>query len=98
MSVGVKVDPGDLDDLNAEKKYEQFPQHMRTVVGNECLVHAYKTKLAVFGLNPGLIQTGIRENVFQGWFAAMKWIVEPLIGLFCISAETYGKNIAWVSV
>jgi len=67
---------------------------MRTVVGNECIVHAYKNKLTIYGLNPGLIQTGIRENIFQGWLAVFKWVVEPMIGLFCISAESYGKNTA----
>lgn len=91
---GTKEALPDASDLNAEKKYSQFPQHMATVVVNEALVLDGATRypmLAVFGLNPGLIRTGIRANVVgTGLFAKM---VEGCIGCLNVSAEDYAKTI-----
>src|SRR4051794_12519964 len=55
---------GTPDDLNAEKSYSAFPVHMNTVAGNEVLVLDAATRhpsASVFGLNPGLIKTNIRD-------------------------------------
>ena len=46
----------------------------------------------VYGLNPGLIQTEIRDG-FLGKGTFMSMIVEGLIGLFCQTAEQYAENV-----
>lgn len=60
---------GKLDDLNAEKSYSRWAVHMNTVAGNEMLVlDAAKRypNATFFGLNPGVIRTNIRSNLFGG--------------------------------
>jgi len=54
-----------VNDFNSEKSYSALPAHMATVVGNECLVEYTSSKnnsINVFGLNPGLIYTEIRDK------------------------------------
>jgi NAD(P)-dependent dehydrogenase (short-subunit alcohol dehydrogenase family) len=88
-----------VDDLNAEKSYKGgfgFV-HMNTVAGNEALVldYASKTKDVVFfGLNPGMIKTGIRDNMYNSGF--MKYVgpvIEGVIGIFAQSPASYAKAI-----
>jgi hypothetical protein len=67
---------------------------MRTVVGNEALVTFVADKVPganVYGLNPGLIRTEIRDGYLgkDTWFS---YAVESLIGLFCQSAETFAEK------
>ena len=60
---------GRLGDLNADKSYSALTVHMNTVAGNEMLVlDAAKRypNATFFGLNPGLIRTNIRSNLFGG--------------------------------
>lgn len=87
---------GNPDDLNAEKKYEQMPAHLNTVAANEALVldaaRRYP-RLAVFGVNPGLIKTEIRANVLGGTGSFKFKFVETLIGLFTPTPETYASRI-----
>jgi NAD(P)-dependent dehydrogenase (short-subunit alcohol dehydrogenase family) len=86
---------GTFDDLNAERSYKAMPAHMNTVAGNEMLVlDAVKRypHLSVFGLNPGLIKTNIRDNFF-GKGSLKSRIAEGLIGLLTPSAETYARKI-----
>lgn len=85
---------GPYDDLNSEKKYEGGigSTHMLTVGGNEVLVHYYSKKgYKIFGLNPGLIKTNIRSNMYTGGFG--KAMMEGLIGMFNITAEKYADYI-----
>ena len=81
----------DLDDLNSEKSYDQMAVHLGTVAVNEALVlETAKNKrgILVFGLNPGLIQTDIRQYAFgQGMLSS---VVETVIGALFMSAEDYG--------
>jgi NAD(P)-dependent dehydrogenase (short-subunit alcohol dehydrogenase family) len=84
----------DADDLNAEKAYSQFPQHSATVVVNEAIVLDGAVRypsLSVFGLNPGLIMTGIRSPVVgTGIFAKA---IEGCIGCLNPSADDYATTI-----
>lgn len=82
-----------LDDFNSERNYSFFPVHMNTVVGNEALVTHYAATLGgkgvnVYGLNPGIIRTEIRDN-YLGKGSWMSFFAETLIGWFTPSAEAY---------
>jgi NAD(P)-dependent dehydrogenase (short-subunit alcohol dehydrogenase family) len=86
---------GTFDDLNAERSYKAMSAHMNTVAGNEMLVLDAVQRyphLDVFGLNPGLIKTSIRDNFF-GKGSLKSRIAEGLIGLLTPTAETYAKRI-----
>jgi NAD(P)-dependent dehydrogenase (short-subunit alcohol dehydrogenase family) len=90
-----------LEDLNSEKSYESGMGfvHMNTVAGNEALVlhWAAKTKsedVAFFGLNPGIIKTGIRDNLYAGGIMAyLGPIIEFLIGLVAQTPQNYAEVI-----
>eukprot|EP00475_Leptophrys_vorax_P029973 TRINITY_DN4446_c0_g1_i1.p1 TRINITY_DN4446_c0_g1~~TRINITY_DN4446_c0_g1_i1.p1 ORF type:complete len:319 (-),score=90.68 TRINITY_DN4446_c0_g1_i1:84-1040(-) len=91
---------GNLDDFNGEKNYNSMTQHMNTVVANDALTIGLARRnpdLSVFGLNPGLIVTEIRSNVYDG-NATMEWFVESLLGLFTPTADQYGELILPVFV
>jgi len=67
---GMKFRP---DDLNAEKGYEPgFGYvHANTVGGNEAVVHhlaatAKEGGVTFYGMNPGLLSTGIRDTMHGG--------------------------------
>jgi hypothetical protein len=87
---------GTPDDFNSERSYGVMAAHMNTVAGNEALVldaaarHAHAT---FFGLNPGLIKTNIRDNLF-GKGSLKSRAMESLIGLFSPSPEQYAARIA----
>jgi hypothetical protein len=86
---------GKLDDLNAEKSYGRWAAHMNTVAGNEMLVlDATKRypNASFFGLNPGLIKTNIRSNLFGGDTLLYRFI-EWMTGLLAPSAETYAERL-----
>lgn len=94
--------PFRIEDLNAEKSYEGGAGfvHMNTVCGNEALVidsasKATPNELLYFGLNPGLIKTGIRDGVYEGsfFFKLLKPVVEGLIGLFSDSPSSYASKM-----
>ena len=87
-----------IDDLNAEKSYEGGfgDVHMTTVAGNEALVLHYAQKesgVSFFGLNPGLINTGIRGNMYTGWMKMLEPIAEGMIGLFNPSPTSYAAKM-----
>jgi hypothetical protein len=86
---------GMLDNLNGEKSYSATPVHMNTVAGNEMLVlDAAKRypNVNVFGLNPGLLETEIRNN-FLGEGTLRSRFVEWMIGLVNPSVETYAERL-----
>jgi hypothetical protein len=86
---------GTLGDLNAEKSYSAMTVHMNTVAGNEMLVLDAAKRYphaTFFGLNPGLIKTNIRDNLF-GKDSLKSRVMESLIGLFTPSPEAYAKRI-----
>jgi NAD(P)-dependent dehydrogenase (short-subunit alcohol dehydrogenase family) len=89
-----------LEDFNWEKSYDGGfgAVHTNTVSGNEALVLEYASKsngILYFGLNPGLIKTGIRSNMYTG--GAMKYFFGPLIegmlGIFSSSPRQYASRI-----
>lgn len=87
---------GNPDDLNAERTYAQLPAHLNTVAANEALVLDAARRwprLAVFGLNPGLVQTDIRANMLGGTESWRFRVVETLIGLFTPTADRYAATI-----
>jgi hypothetical protein len=87
---------GTLDDLDAEKSYGAMRAHMNTVAGNEALVlDAAKRypQMNVFGLNPGLHRTDIRNNLF-GAGSLKSRFAEWMIGLLTQSPEDYAEHLA----
>jgi NAD(P)-dependent dehydrogenase (short-subunit alcohol dehydrogenase family) len=83
-----------LDDWNAERAYDAMAVHMNTVAGNEALVLDAKQRypeLDVFGLNPGLVKTGIRAN-YLGEGSLKHRLAETLIGLFTPTPKAYGER------
>jgi NAD(P)-dependent dehydrogenase (short-subunit alcohol dehydrogenase family) len=87
---------GNPDDLNSEQAYRQIPAHMNTVAANEALViHAARAypHLRIFGLNPGLVKTNIRSNVFGGSDSLRFKFVEVMIGLFTPTPEQYAERL-----
>jgi len=86
----------DLEDLNSEKKYKPWDSHMYTVAGNEALVLSESKKyphLGIFGVNPGLIATNIRSNVFGSANSYKFRIMEWFIRKTCISSDDYATKI-----
>jgi NAD(P)-dependent dehydrogenase (short-subunit alcohol dehydrogenase family) len=86
---------GTVGDLNAEQAYSAMAVHMNTVAGNEMLVldgAKQYADLLVFGLNPGLIKTNIRDNFF-GKDSFKSRFMETLIGWFTPSPEQYADRI-----
>jgi len=90
---GEDIVPTDIDDINIEKtEYKQFPVHLNTVALNEALVFELARRhpdLHVFGLNPGLIKTGIRDNVHGGSSSILGTVIETMIGLFTQTTQQY---------
>jgi NAD(P)-dependent dehydrogenase (short-subunit alcohol dehydrogenase family) len=94
-NVGVK----NLEDFNWEKSYEGGfgAAHMNTVAGNEALVleNAAKSNgILYFGLNPGLIKTGIRSNAYSGVMRVFGPVIEVILGLLTPSPQSYAAKIA----
>lgn len=92
--------PTDVNDMNFEyTSYGFLGAHFNTVVYNEALVisaqrHAKHTGAKFYGLNPGLIATGIRQNVYGesvlgSW---MGWLTENAIAFIYMSADQYAKQ------
>lgn len=87
---------GNVDDPNSESTYKAIRTHMNTVAGNEALVLDAATRYEhfdVFGLNPGLIKTDIRANLFGGNGTLRHRFFETVIGWMTPSAETYASRI-----
>ncbi|MGQ5525253.1 hypothetical protein ACUHMQ_18605 [Chitinimonas sp. PSY-7] len=87
---------GTPDDLNTEKSYKAMSAHRNTVAGNEMLVldvAKHYPRLRVFGLNPGLIKTHIRDNLL-GKGSWKSRVIESLIGLLAPAADDYAQRIA----
>jgi NAD(P)-dependent dehydrogenase (short-subunit alcohol dehydrogenase family) len=86
---------GTHGDLNADNAYSAMAVHMNTVAGNEMLVldavKRYPDAL-IFGLNPGLIKTNIRDN-FLGKDSFKSRVAETMIGWFTPTADTYAEHI-----
>lgn len=86
---------GTPDDLNAVQSYKAMPAHMNTVAGNEVLVLDAAKRYphaTFFGLNPGLIKTNIRDNLF-GKDTLKSRVMETLIGWFTPTADAYAERI-----
>jgi len=87
-----------IEDFNGQQNYRAFPQHMNTVAANDALVLGYRKRrpdIPIYGLNPGLIKTGIRANVYKGnKFLAN--IVETFIGWLTPSPTQYGEMVKHV--
>lgn len=88
---------GKLGDLNSERAYDGGvgQAHMNTVVANEALVHYWASKgLNAYGLNPGMIKTGIRANLYGGSTTGLvASVMEGLVGWFAPTPAKYAENI-----
>ncbi|CCD24053.1 putative short-chain dehydrogenase/reductase NDAI_0C03930 [Naumovozyma dairenensis CBS 421] len=87
---------GDPENLNSDKKkYNALSTHSNTVAANEALVLDSKDRyknVEVFGLNPGIIKTEIRNN-YLGKDSIFSKAVEWVVGWTCQTPEDYAKNI-----
>ena len=86
---------GDPDDLNAEGAYRQMPVQLNTVAGNEALVLDAARRwphAAFFGLNPGLVRTGIRADFF-GRDSIKGRVIDRLLSLLATPPERYVERI-----
>jgi len=84
-----------IEDFNGLHSYSSFPQHMNTVIANDALILGFRQRrpdLDIYGLNPGLIKTGIRANVYSG-NRLEAFIGETIIGLFTPSTMQYAHVI-----
>lgn len=82
---------GNIDDFNSERSYHFMTSHSNTVIGNEALVLASATRyreINFYGLNPGLIRSGIRSNIV-GSSGLLAKFTEAFIGLIFPSADEY---------
>lgn len=85
-----------FDDLNAEKGYAGgfgFV-HANTVGGNESLVHVLAEQhrarnVSVYGMNPGLMVSGIRSPLYGGGGGFVSRIAEGMLGFFTPSVDKY---------
>ncbi len=87
---------GNPADINSEKSYSAMSAHMNTVASNEALVLDGAMRypfLAIYGLNPGLIKTNIRDNLL-GKGSWKSRFTETLIGWLGQTAEEYAAGIA----
>ena len=90
-----------LEDVNFEKhpeKYGFIAAHKNTIVLNEALVYELAKRYPdshVFGMKPGLVSTGIRDNVHGGSDSALGWLMEGVLHTFVsVSPETYVERAA----
>jgi hypothetical protein len=94
-NAGVK----NFEDWNWEKSYDGGfgAVHMNTVAGNEALVLEYSAKadgILYFGLNPGMIKTGIRSNMYTGVMRVFGPVIEGILGLVSQSPKSYAAKMA----
>ncbi len=87
---------GDPDDLNTDHQYTSPRAHGNTIAGNEALALGAAGRfpgLHFYGLGPGAIKTGIRENYLgrNGSFGYK--LFEGAVGLLLQSPEEYAKRI-----
>lgn len=84
---------GTIDDINQEKSYGVLKAHMNTVAGNESIVTHYSNEklINIYGLNPGIIKTNIRNNLFGNGIISK--VMEYFIGLLNPTPEEYANLI-----
>jgi NAD(P)-dependent dehydrogenase (short-subunit alcohol dehydrogenase family) len=87
---------GTLGDLNAERAYSVNTVHMNTVAGNEALVlhgaAAWRARgVRAYGLNPGLVRTGIRSNLLGT--GPLAQAAEAALGYFTPSPAQYAEAV-----
>jgi len=87
---------GDPDDLNTDGQYTSPRAHGNTIAGNEALALGAAGRFPgahFYGLGPGAIKTGIREN-YLGRNGSLGYkLFEGAVGLLLQSPETYAKRI-----
>ena len=86
---------GKLGDLNADLSYSALTVHMNTVAGNEALVlhgaAAWRARgVRAYGLNPGLVRTGIRANLLGT--GPLARALEATLGHFTPSPAAYAET------
>lgn len=87
---------GNPADLNADAgRYRAMTAHMNTVAANEALVITGQDRLpgpAYFGLNPGVVRTGIRSN-YLGDGSALHRFTEAMVAAVSPAPETYAARM-----
>jgi hypothetical protein len=87
---------GNPHDLNSEAAYKTMTAHQNTVAGNEARALAGSRMLprpAYFGLGPGMIKTGIRENLMGRNGSLGYRLLKGSIRVFFQSPQTYAARI-----
>jgi len=83
-----------IEDYNGENSYNVIPQHMNTVAANDAYIIGLKKRrpdLAIYGLNPGIVKTGIRSNFYSN--SMLEYIAETFIGFFTPTPMQYANVI-----
>ncbi|KAJ3273399.1 hypothetical protein HDV01_004469 [Terramyces sp. JEL0728] len=91
---GKEISLENVDDLNSEKNYNLMNAHMNTVVANDSFVTHFAKSLPnanVYGLNPGLIKTEIRDNAL-GKGSWLSYFAESIISAFNPTTTSYSEN------
>jgi NAD(P)-dependent dehydrogenase (short-subunit alcohol dehydrogenase family) len=88
---------GNPDDFNSEElQYKALVAHANTIAGNEALALGANGMFpgpAYFGLGPGLIKTGIRENWMGRDGGPGYRLFEGAVGLFLQSPDQYARRV-----
>jgi len=85
-----------VDDLNCEKSYARWPAHMNSVAGNEALVFDAAKRypnIDLFGLNPGFVQTDIRDEIFFKRGGILNRIGYWLTSFLTSTPEDYAQRV-----
>lgn len=86
---------GNVADFNSERSYNFMAAHSNTVIGNEALVldaaGRYRN-LNVYGVNPGLVRTGIRSAILKDGSLGQR-IVESVIGALFPDVDKYAEIV-----
>jgi len=83
-----------IEDYNGENSYSTWVQHTNTVVSNDAYIIGLRKRrpdLALYGLNPGLIKTGIRSNIYSN--SMFQFITENIIGFITPTPMQYANVI-----
>ncbi|MCL2298435.1 MAG: SDR family NAD(P)-dependent oxidoreductase [Proteobacteria bacterium] len=85
-----------VNDLNSEKNYARWTAHQNSVAGNEALVYDAAKRypnIDVFGLNPGFVQTDIRDEIFFKRGGFLNRIGYWLTAFLTSTPEDYAQRV-----
>lgn len=86
-----------LDDFNWDRvEWHAWRSHMNTVVANDALVIGVgrrESSVNIYGLNPGIIRTGLMYDFLGGRDSWLSRAQQVVIGLVCPSVDDYAPTV-----